>query len=687
MESFRRSVRIKLMAMVLVPLLLGVPLLMGLVWTWGNQAYDRMLRAKASADLVSAHESFERAKQDVGQNLQAIAESSRLAELLRENPSSGAISRVLEGIAAADGFDFLHYLDPQGRGVAPPTPASRAVWPAVAAALAGAPHTTVDVFSPTELAGLAPTLQDRARQALLTEAAAVPARRVEEQRGLLIHAAAPVPGSDGAPIGVLEAGVLLNNNLKLIDGINAILYGDGGLPLGGRGTTTLFLGDARIATDVRLFEGHPALGTRASAAVRLQVLEAGEVLLDIAPVVDETYASAYEPIVDGRGARVGMLSVGFQEAPFRRAKWTAFGTLCAVFLGLSGLGAALSLRWAGGVFRPIEQIHGVIQRIEAGEATARVGAVAGDDEVGRLATGFDHLLDTLAGQREELQRWADELDAKVMKRTTELAQAYQVLSQARQKLLVSEKLAAIGELTAGVAHEINNPVAVIQGNLDVLQEALGPAAEPVREEIRLIHQQANRIHQIVARLLQFSRPGEFAGYVEAVDVNGMLQDCLVLTRHNLERHGIAVNLSLAAVDAVDGNRGELQQVFINLLINAVQAMPDGGTLTLSSVDQPLADGAQGVLVKVADTGHGIAAADMDRIFDPFFTTKKGSGTGLGLSISYAIVQRYGGEIAVRSSIGGGAEFSVHLRSKPSFDAGPEAPGFQARWASSAPTDG
>jgi two-component system, NtrC family, sensor kinase len=680
-EALRRSVRLKLLAVALVPLLIGVPVLLALVWTWGDDAYDRMLRAKIGADLVTAHEYFERVKQGVGRDVQSIAGSSRLAAELRARPEPAGLTPALERLARADGLDFLQYLDAQGRVVAPSSlsapgspGASRAAWPAVAAALAGTPRSTVELFSPTELAGIAPALQHRAQQPLAASPEAAPEPRLEEQRGLLIHAAAPVFDAAGVLAGVLEGGVLLNANLELVDRLNAILYRDGSLPLGSRGTATLFLGDARILTDVRLFEGRRVLGTRVPAAVRAHVLGTGKVWLDTAVVAGERYVSGYEPIVDGQGERVGMLSVGFLEAPFRTAKWAALGTLCLLFLVLGGLGTALSLRWAGSVFRPIEQISRVIRRIEAGEAEARVGTVASRDELGRLALAFDHLLDTLAGQRAELQGWADSLDRKVMERTAELARANATLSQAHQQLAVSEKLAAIGELTAGVAHEINNPVAVIQGNLDVLRDVLGPAAEPVREEVRLIHQQADRIRQIVTKLLQFARPAEFAGYIEAVDVNVVLQDCLVLTRHNLQKRAIVVHLDLAASQAVEINRGELQQVCINLLVNAFQAMPQGGTLSLASRDQPLEEGteasAPGVLLRVADTGHGIAAEDLDRIFDPFFTTKKGSGTGLGLSISYAIVQRYGGRITVRSAPGEGAEFSIRLRCQPSFEGSP-----------------
>jgi two-component system NtrC family sensor kinase len=680
----RRSVRLKLLALVLAPLLAGVPVLLALVWTWGNQAYERLLTFKVSSDMITANGYFERVRIGVGRDVSALASSNRLA-LSLEAGDAKHFAALLTELSNRHGLDYLLYLDPEGaplatsRGDVVPVGA-RGGWPAVGAAIAGREHVTIERFSPEALWEIAPELQVRAWQPLVPTVAAAPDPRAAEDRGMVIQASAPVLDSGGAVIGVLEGGVLLNGNLDLVDRINEIVYREGALPLGSQGTATLFLGDTRIATNVRLFEGERALGTRVSQAVRDQVLGRGELWLGTAFVVNDWYVSGYEAIEDGRGERIGMLYVGFLEAPLRRAMHQAMLALFGLFVLISVAGTIFSLRWARSVFQPIERMNRVIQRIENGEPEARVGPVASLDELGRLAGEFDHLLDTLAAKRAELQRWADELDRKVAERTVELREANETLRRAQQQLVMSEKLAAIGELTAGVAHEVNNPVAVIQGNLDVLREVLGPAAEPVRGEIRLIHEQVERIRLIVTKLLQFARPGDFAGYTEAVEVAAVVQDCLVLTRHNIDKSGIEIRLQLAATMPVEINRSELQQVLINLIVNATQAMADGGRLTLASEDWLAEDGASlGVVLRVGDTGHGIAPEHLATIFDPFFTTKKESGTGLGLSVTYAIVERYGGRITVDSRPGEGTVFSVWLLRDAAYRAGPEAPGFMRRW--------
>ena len=392
----------------------------------------------------------------------------------------------------------------------------------------------------------------------------------------MMVAAVPVLAEDGSVRAVLEGGMMLNGNLDIVDRLNELVYQETSLPVDSQGTATLFLDDVRIATSVRLSDGQRALGTQVSREVYDKVMGAGQPWMGSAFVVDQQYVSGYRPLTDVSGQRVGMIYVGFLEAPLRKALTHALAGMFVMFMLVSALGTLASTRWAQAIFLPLERMIRVIQRVEDKDDSARVGPNPSQDELGRLSRGFDHLLDSLASRREELRRWGQELDRKVAGRTAELEAANQTLRQAQQQLVMNEKLAAIGELTAGVAHEINNPVAVIQGNLDLLKEVLGEDRAPVEQEIRLIDEQTLRIQAIVNKLLQFARPGDFAGYAEDSDVNAALSDCLVLTRHNLTRAKITVETRLEAASNVEMNRGELQQVLINLVVNAMQAMDGGG---------------------------------------------------------------------------------------------------------------
>ena len=646
----RGSLRVRLLALALLPLLIAGPLLLAMLAAWGSAYYDRLLIGKIRSDLAVAHGYFEQVRDGVGRQIEALAGSERLARARRERPSS--VAALLADARERLKVDFLLLLDSDGRVIA--TSQGGAGGSAHGGHIA--PGTAVRAFAAAELAAIDPALAERARTALVPTRNAIPTQRGEEARGMVIQSSASAVGG-----GILLGGLLLNRNLAFVDRINEIVYPEGALPLGSVGTATLFLDDVRVATNVRLFEnaGERAIGTRVSAAVRHRVLDNGETWLDRAFVVNDWYVSAYEPIADQAGQRIGMLYVGFLEAPFRQARQLALGAVALLFLLAGGAAAVISLRLARHVSRPVERMHGVMSEIEAGGERARVGPIAGADELAELGAHFDRLLDRLDAQTAALQRWGAELDGKVAERTRELAAANDSLRSAQQRLVMSEKLAAIGQLAAGVAHEVNNPVAVIQGNLDVLRDALGPAAEPVLGEIRLIQDQVHRIRLIVAKLLQFARPAEYVGYLEAVDLNTVVQDSLVLVNHQMKKADVAVTLELYAQRTVTVNRNELQQVLINLMINALQAMKEGGTLSLISGESHR-DGVAGVFVAVVDSGPGISEADRARLFDPFFTTKADDGTGLGLWVSLGIVQRYGGRIEVDCPPQGGTVFSVWL---------------------------
>jgi two-component system NtrC family sensor kinase len=650
----RGSIRQKLLVMVLLPLFVVLPLLgLLLVW-WGNASFDRLLIAKVRSDLAVAQGYFERMLGEVGASTAAVADSHGL-HLALARPAQTDMVALLRSVKSRAGLDFINLRDADGTllftdsGPAPAAPRA-----SVVSLLDGHRGTSVELLEPSQLAVLAPPLRPQASIALVATPNAEPSSRTQEERALALLSTHAINAPDGRLLGHVQGGVLLNRNLPFIDHINEIVYPDGSLPFGSKGTATLFLDDVRISTNVRLFGGGDrAIGTRVSQRVRNAVLGRGQTWLDSAFVVNDWYVSAYEPLADSAGRRVGMLYVGFLERPFTLMKYTALASIGVIFFGVMIGAAVVSLRWARTIFRPLEQMARTMRRVEDGELRARVGTVGSSDEIGQLAGHLDHLLDVIDEKTRALQRWNSELDAKVTERTQELADA-------QAQLVRSEKLATVGQLTASIAHEVNNPIAVIQGNLDIVRQLIGPqAAAQVGAELRLIDEQIERMRLIVTQLLQFARPNEYAGYVEQVAPARVLEECMVLVGHLLAQTHIAVERRVESTRVASINRHELQQVLVNLLVNAIDTMPDGGTLTLCTLDW----GDDGVEVSVADTGPGLSPDVLAELFRPFVTRKK-DGTGLGLWISRGIVERYGGDIRARNRFDGhGAVFSVLLKSE------------------------
>ncbi|MGH8750704.1 MAG: cache domain-containing protein, partial [Burkholderiales bacterium] len=458
------SVRHKLLLMVLSPLLIVLPILAGLVIYWGNTSYQKLLIFKIDSDLVVAHQYFGQVMKGVGNDVTSLAQSNKLV-LAYSRGQDQPLRDFLVSAQKERHLDFLNILDTKGNllvaGNELTLPANYANWPTVRKAIAGESATAIDLYAPEQLAALDERLRERAYTPIVPTQNAKPSDRKSEARGMVIQSSAPIYDSGGHIMAILHGGMLLNRNLDFVDSINNIVYREGSLPLDSQGTATLFLDDVRIATNVRLFEGGRAIGTRVSQQVNEHVLQRGETWLDRAFVVNDWYVSAYEPITDSFGKRIGMLYVGYLEAPFSAAKQTALTVIVILFIAISLLVSVLSLRWARSIFKPLERMDETISAVGGGDPDARVGALTSRDEIGRLALHFDELLATLQQRNQELKRWANELDLKVAERTAELEQANQSLRAAQKQLVMSEKLAAIGQLTAGVAHEINNPIAVI----------------------------------------------------------------------------------------------------------------------------------------------------------------------------------------------------------------------------------
>ena len=230
------------------------------------------------------------------------------------------------------------------------------------------------------------------------------------------------------------------------------------------------------------------------------------------------------------------------------------------------------------------------------------------------------------------------------------------LQETQLQLLQSEKLRSLGEMAAGVAHEINNPLGGILIYASLLMEEI-PPEDPKRADLERIVQEATRCKEIVKSLLEFAR--QSSPEMEPTDVNRAITDGLLFLENQATFHNIEIVKELdPSLPPVFGNAGQLKQVFMNIMINAADAMHGHGTLTIRT--HPSQDGRE-VVIEFTDTGEGIPEEVLPRIFDPFFTTKEvGKGTGLGLSMSYGIVKEHGGRIEVETEVGKGTTFRVML---------------------------
>ncbi len=667
-RTIRGTIRYKLLVLVLFPILLIMPIVLALAIYWeSNFTYDQLF-IKVNTDLTVADDIFARLRQDYLNRLGRLAESYSFRTSL-ESRNADSIQQQLSKLKAATGLNYLHIVDISGKRLYEngPKAYSRSSLSLLAAAQ-GQPTTGIEVFSAKDLANEDPFLARKYELTLLETPRARPSQRTVEDRGMMIRAIYPVKISSGKIIALLDGGVLLNNNFEFVDAIRDLVYGPGSLLEGSIGTVTVLLDDVRITTNVPLRPSERALGTRVSNEVRTQVLDHGEVWIDRAFVVNDWYISAYEPIIDVNGKRVGMLYTGYLEAPYRSSLWRALAVLALMFIALMFLSAIVAIRGAKSIFKPLETMTAVVHATRSGKAQ-RIGKVSSQDEIGELAREFDAMLDLLQERSQQIQDWAEQLEDKVTERTAELerknadlSQTIRLLRQTRQQLVVAEKLAALGELTAGVAHEINNPIQVMLGNLDMLMVELGPALEPAQEEIDLIIQQVYRIQDIIKNLLQYARPNEFAGYMATVDINSLIQDTLKLIQHLRKSVNFSIDLDLQAHRPVVINQQELQQVMVNLIVNAIHALQErDGHIQITSRDWD----DRGIAICVKDNGIGMNEDQLGRIFNPFYSTKgQGEGAGLGLSVSYGLMRRYGGNITVKSTLGKGTEFTIWLLFEP-----------------------
>ncbi len=326
--------------------------------------------------------------------------------------------------------------------------------------------------------------------------------------------------------------------------------------------------------------------------------------------------------------RWGTLRMGFSMESMQKNLRALYWEAALIGMGILAFHFLMVSVLIRKITRPILHMRDVLRKVASGNMAIR-SEVKSQDEIGFLSQTINTMMDRLNEARQEIEK-------------------------AHQSLVQTEKMAAMGKLTAGLAHEINNPLGGVFTCVEMLKQNPGDFA--ARDKyLKLMDMGLERIRRIVKQLLDFSKQRPFEP--QPTDVNPLLEKTLEMTHYQLSHYRIELTKDLSPdLPEIKADSHQLMQVFVNLILNSVQAMPEGGNLLIRTWRE---NGR--VAIAIRDNGCGIPKEIQGKIFDPFFTTKEtGQGTGLGLSVSYGIIQNHGGEIKVESEEGKGAEFTVFL---------------------------
>lgn len=555
------------------------------------------------------------------QNLASAAQGSSAAQKIIDQQITNKIA-----VLALGGTHLIAVLNERGdivvgRVLSPSgelsKPIQRGNWgalPIVQEVLSTGQHLAAPEIIPAEFLDQVNLKQQAAIPLLETPLAAPqPFDPREGSAGLTLTGVYPVFNPRGAMAGAIVSVYLFNNDFTLVDRIKEVAGVD---------TVTIFLGDLRVSTNVLDEEGKRAVGTRISQPVREIVLEQGRDYVGRAYVVKEWFITRYEPLRNQRGEVIGSFYVGARESSFLQLvhnfnkRVALIAAICILIAGV------IAVPIARLITRPLDSLVKANSRLADGDMTVRV-ETAGKGELAMLGRSFNIMAETLY--------------------------------RTQQELLHKEKLASMGQLAAGVAHEINNPLGTILLFADMLYKETAEN-DPKREDLHMIINETIRCRKIVSDLLNFARQQEVLA--QECDINDILEQVIEGVAHHPSFKQVHIVRQFSqGLPRIHADQAQLMQVFVNLLNNAAEAMPDGGTITITS---RLADG-QRMEVRIEDTGCGMSEETLGKLFTPFFTTKPvGKGTGLGLSIVYGIIKMHRGNITVNSAVGKGTTVTVTL---------------------------
>lgn len=455
-------------------------------------------------------------------------------------------------------------------------------------------------------------------------------RKVERTKvvdALAIRATIPIFYNNNF-IGIIYGVRILNNYNGIVDQIKELVFKDekiGGLEVG---TSTIFLDDVRVCTNVKKPDGTRAIGTLLSEEVYNKVILQGKVWWDKAFVVNNWYISAYKPLLNVYHKPIGILYVGILEKKFDEIKTSSTVNFAVITILIAMVAVGISLYLLNMIIQPVRTLVKASESVINGNYDAHI-EIESEDEIGYLCYTFNQMIDAIK-----------ERDRKLKEQT-------------QDQILQSEKLASLGRLASGIAHEINNPLTAILTYSSLLLEDLKDT--DFEEDLRVIIKETLRCRDIVRNILDFARSTK--PDIKRTNINGLINEVLLILEKHVNFHNIVINKELDPdVPDMYIDENQFKSVINNLAMNAADAMPQGGTLTVKTRYNFHNDS---ITIIVSDTGTGIKEEHLDKIFDPFFTTKEqGKGTGLGLAVTYGIIKRYHGAIDVQSEMGKGTIFTI-----------------------------
>lgn len=639
LRGIRRQ-RVPLATKLILSYLLIIAVALAVAGIVGTEVVSGLVVSEAQAVI---HNNLNAAREILVGRLDDINDAVRLTAerfLLRESLMVGRLDQVaveLERVRRQERLDFLTVVDASGRVLLRTSNPGligddRGHDEIIATARkARQPVAGVAVMTADDLKKESPALAERAYFSLVPTPKALAREATEETRGMVLAAAAPILDPDHRLLGIVHGGVLLNRNYEIVDKIKRTVFQDVRYRGQDIGTATIFLDDVRISTNVMNRDGSRAIGTRVAEDVYRRVILEGRPWIDRAFVVNNWYITAYEPIRTFSGQIIGILYVGVLEQKYIDIRRRTVAAFLALTLAGGLVSMALSHHISRRVSNTMTRLASASREMAHGNLDVRVEIRTGD-ELEDLADAFNAMAASLQHRQNLLKEYA------------------------RSKIMESERLAITGQLAAGVAHELNNPLQGIVTYSHLLLEEL-PVDSPARPSLQKIVNQADRCREIIRGLLDFSRPR--SPQTKLWSINAILRECVALVEHQALFHNIQIAAALQPdLPPVVVDPSQMQEVFMNLIINAAEAMDGVGRLSITSRIDPSQNFVE---VQFTDTGHGIRPEDRDRIFDPFFTTKApGHGVGLGLAISQNIVQKHRGTIEVSSEVGRGTTFTIRL---------------------------